>query len=63
MTTTTQDTKLPSPEGFKQLLDVLKSFGQEQILILLKYVRRWNKIWTYIYYSRNGKTSSRISKV
>ena len=36
MSTTTQDTRLPSPEGFNQLLDVLKSFGPRSDIVTVE---------------------------
>ena len=36
MSTATQDTRLPSPEGFKQLLDVLKSFGPRTDIVTVE---------------------------
>lgn len=36
MSTATQDTRLPSQEGFKQLLDVLKSFGPRTDIVTVE---------------------------
>tara|TARA_B000000565_G_scaffold45351_1_gene30181 strand:+ start:496 stop:828 length:333 start_codon:yes stop_codon:yes gene_type:complete len=49
MSTTTQDTRLPSPEGFNQLLDVLKSFGPRSDIVTVEICKAMESKYRHIY--------------
>ena len=49
MTTITQDTKLPSPEGFKQLLDILKSFGPRTDIVTVEICKAMESKYGHTY--------------
>ena len=49
MTTTTQNTRLPSPEGFKQLLDVLKSFGPRTDIVTVEICKAMESKYGHTY--------------
>ena len=49
MTTITQDTRLPSPEGFKQLLDVLKSFGPRTDIVTVEICKAMESKYGHTY--------------
>ena len=49
MSNTTQDTRLPSPEGFKQLLDVLKSFGPRTDIVTVEICKAMETKYGHIY--------------
>ncbi len=49
MSTATQDTRLPSPEGFKQLLDVLKSFGPRTDIVTVEICKAMETKYGHIY--------------
>ena len=49
MTITTQDTRLPSPEGFKQLLDVLKSFGPRTDIVTVEICKAMESKYGHTY--------------
>lgn len=49
MSHTTQDTRLPSPEGFKQLLDVLKSFGPRTDIVTVEICKAMESKYRHTY--------------
>ena len=49
MTTITQVSRLPSPEGFKQLLDVLKSFGPRTDIVTVEICKAMESKYRHTY--------------
>ena len=49
MSHTTQDTRLPSPEGFKQLFDVLKSFGSRSDILTVEICEAMETKYVHTY--------------
>jgi hypothetical protein len=49
MSITTEDTRLPSPEGVKQLLDVLKSFGSRTDIVTVEICEKMESQYGHIY--------------